>query len=157
MRSLNYNGDQLHVFICSPFFFSVANLCHGASRGQAVIYTNSLPRPFVDLGGGGVITWEQNGFISFNPPQQFALLIFAPLESAQLESSKRQWGNGQHKAGEKLFCPQINQKSLCWHATFAEMLFFFFGWAVLFIPAHLIKAPNVVNSKEKLKKCLCCP
>lgn len=34
-----------------------------ASRGQAVIYTNSLPQPFLD---SGVITWEQNGFISFN-------------------------------------------------------------------------------------------
>lgn len=46
------------------FVFAVTNLCHEASRGQAVIYTNSLPPPFLDL---GVITWEQNGFISFNP------------------------------------------------------------------------------------------
>lgn len=46
------------------FVFAVTNLCHEASRGQAVIYTNSLPQPFLDL---GVITWEQNGFISFNP------------------------------------------------------------------------------------------
>lgn len=46
------------------FVFTLTNLCHEASRGQAVIYTNSLPQPFLDL---GVITWEQNGFISFNP------------------------------------------------------------------------------------------
>lgn len=62
MRSLNYySGRCMCLFVR---FFAVANLCHEASRGQAVIYTNSLPQPFLDL---GVITWEQNGFISFNP------------------------------------------------------------------------------------------
>lgn len=55
------------VYSFRGFFFSAfTNLCHEASRGQAVIFTNSLPQPFLDL-EGGVITWKQNGFISFNP------------------------------------------------------------------------------------------
>ena len=125
MRSLNYNGNQLHVFICS-LFFSVANLCHEASRGQAVIYTNSLPQPFLDLGGGGggVITQEQNGFISFNPLQQFTLLIFVSVESAQLESSKRQWGQRSKQGVWEQDRLQINYKCLCWHGRFAEISWF---------------------------------
>lgn len=67
------------LFVCLSFFFfstllppspAAANLRHEASRGQALIYTNSLPHHSWIWGGGGggggVITWEQNGFISFN-------------------------------------------------------------------------------------------
>lgn len=74
--------------------------------------------------GGGVITQEQNGFISFNPLQQFTLLIFVSVESAQLESSKRQWGQRSKQGVWEQDRLQINYKCLCWHGRFAEISWF---------------------------------
>lgn len=58
------------LFVClsyfsppPPFSSATANLRHEASKGQALIYTNSLPHHSWIW---GVITWVQNGFISFN-------------------------------------------------------------------------------------------
>lgn len=101
-------------------FFAVTNLCHEASRGQAVIYTNSLPQPFLDL---GVITWEQNGFISFNPAA--AAICAGNICSCgvctvkQLETSKSlkyKQGRGGNNQGKNLcrrwYYPHSNWKSM---------------------------------------------
>lgn len=66
MRSLNYNGEQRHVFICLLLLF-FPHRCKfmpwGFERPNTYLhkFTSTL---LPDL---GVITWEQNGFISFNP------------------------------------------------------------------------------------------